>query len=681
MVKRWLGTYGKDIGAVIIILVVAGLPRLLDLGIFLTADEKNWIGRSYEFVRAFKNWRFNDMLQTTHPGVTTLWLSGVSLMAKIFTDGLPFSFQYLHHFVKAAQLPIALINTVLVAVMYIWLRQLFQSRRLAAITALVIALDPFFIGYSRLVHVDALLASFLFLAVIATILYGQRHYSRNWLILAAICSSLALLSKAPAIFMVPFLLLVILVTGQGQWRDWFWWQQRGRDVVIWLLLVGLIFVIIWPAILWVPNPQGNILLLKRDLGQAAITPHHMTEDYSVNPLHYPAALVTRTTPPVLVLSLVCPVWLLVRRKGEGIEGLPKSRHIVWFLLAFIFFFVLMMTLGAKKGDRYILPVFLAIDTLAVIGLWLLSQELRGRARQILFPVLSVIIILYLVLTVWAYHPYAVAYSNPLLPDNLSQELGWGEGLDQVADWLNTNDPQAVVASWYPEELAAFTTAQVAHINAHEQAQVRYVVLYRNMFGRAPDHPANDFIDEYYKKRQPVFVAKVVGKEFAWVYAKRTYEQVIGELVPGRRVGQIVTADHPLVGVDIYIATYSGQANTGQLQVTLKEPDTGKVMHSWQTSVKELADNSWLTLRLPAGVIAEKKPFLVEIEVIGATADKAPTVRYTRLFDARPTSVLVGTTDLVSGAEEKPGDLAIRLRYATPNGEATEEDSKLLPDLL
>ena len=109
---------------------------------------------------------------------------------------------------------------------------------------------------------------------------------------------------------------------------------------------------------------------------------------------------------------------------------------------------------------------------------------------------SIIAVLYLGSVAYTYHPYAISYSNPLFPDNLSQELGWGEGLEQVGAWLSDTEPDAVVASWYPEELGAYTAAQVAHINAHEQTQVRYVVLYRNMFGRAPDHPANNFIDEY-----------------------------------------------------------------------------------------------------------------------------------------------------------------------------------------
>src|SRR5690348_6077442 len=91
-----------DIWLLAAVLVVAGFWRLWHLDSFLTADEKNWIGRGYEFVRAFKDWRFNDMLQTTHPGVTTLWLLGVAVYAKMLVSHIPYSGTNLRYFVHVS---------------------------------------------------------------------------------------------------------------------------------------------------------------------------------------------------------------------------------------------------------------------------------------------------------------------------------------------------------------------------------------------------------------------------------------------------------------------------------------------------------------------------------------------------------------------------------------------------
>lgn len=706
-ITSFFRTHRVDIVIFVVLFIVAAIPRLTDLGAFLTADEKNWIGRSYEFIRAFKDFRFNDMLQTTHPGVTALWAMGVAVTAKMFVSDIPFSFNNLFHFVKAAQFPVALLNTLAVPVIYIFLRKLFVSSTKLLVTrywlpvtsSLLIALDPVIIGYSRVAHIDALLMSFLFLAALATIIYAQTGYSRRWLITSAVLSALAVLSKAPAIFIVPFFGLVILAYEGKRLFTKNVLKERFRDFVTWGLIVGILFVVLWPAILWVPDPKGNVLLLKRDLGTAALTPHHMAEDYTLNAWHYPAALLSRTNPVTLIFGSIGIVGILVhlfkKREQENNQySLPGTRY--GLLIAYILFFVLMMTLGAKKGDRYILPVWPALHVLGAIGFfvfveWFRKQfelriknyELSSTVRRALPISLFLIPVFYLAFTVYSYHPYEIAYSNPLFPDNLSQELGWGEGLEQVGAWLSENAPGAVVASWYPEELGAYTSAQVAHINAHEQNKVRYVVLYRNMFGRAPDHYANDFIDEYYTKREPVFVAHVVGKEFAWVYEKPVYERIVGELTPGVRVGQQIDVPYDrsmLAAIDVLIATYSGKAAAGEVVVNVKEDVDGRVLHSFTIPVAEIEDDQYLTVLLPEEVRPLPETVFVEIFARGTAEGDAPTVRYTRDFNYRKSDFLLSDDGFLSAADEKQGDLAIRFRYRVPSGElATEQHTRLLKE--
>ena len=690
---------------------VAAVPRLTDLGIFLTADEKNWMGRSYEFIRAFKDWRFNDMMQTTHPGVTTMWLSGSAITVKMLVSHIPFSFRNLAHFVSAAQFPIAFANALAVPAAYVLLRELQraspfakatgdgsgnQSSIVPIIASLFIALNPILIGYSRVVHVDALLASFLFLAALATMIYAQRGYSQRWLVASAVLTGLAVLTKAPAVFMAPYFGLVVLVHVGGKLFTRAFFHDRLRDFVLWTLIVGLLFVLLWPAILWVPNPEGNVLLLKRDIGRAAITPHHMVEDYTLNPWHYPATLLTRVTPLIQALGALFLIWLAVvtikdTRVGKQSEGKERELisgyelrimnyevRILWLLIAYIFFFISMMMFGAKKGDRYILPVLPALDVLAAVGLVVASGLIAPLLKhgKLVAVALSALAVFYVGSVTYTYHPYAIAYSNPLFSDNLSQELGWGEGLEQVGAWLNKHAPDAVVASWYPEELRAYTSVHVAHINAHEQPKVRYVVLYRNMFGRAPDHPASNFIDEYHKKRFPAYVAYVAGKEFAWVYEKRVFERIGGELVPGKSVGQLIPVAHDgLAGLEILVATYSGKAIVGELVVTLRGGRDGVVLKSWQIPVATIEDDRWLRLALPRPLDVSGKELFVEVFAGGTSVGNAPTVRYTSQREYRATPVIFKDG---LGSRERPGDLALRLLFIVDDRYVTEEESKLLP---
>ena len=682
--RHWWTLYKLDVLAVGVLLVLAGWPRLFGLGVFLTADEKNWIGRSYEFVRAFKDFRFNEMLQTTHPGVTTLWVVGAAVAATIGFKHIPFASQNLRHFVVPAQLPVALLNTLAVPAMYVLLRKLLPGRLMPFLAAALVALDPFIIGYSRVAHVDALLMSFLWLAALSMLSYANHLYDRRYLVIGSVFSGLAILTKVPAIFIVPFLGLILLLTRPDFIRHRSWLHHRGRDGAAFLLFIAVMVVFIWPALLFVPNPQGNVLTLKRDYVDAALIPHDMTEDYSLNVWHYPAALLARATPVVQFFALIlCAIlmWELVGsrvRPGFTLAALAGiNRRTVWLFLLYIMFFTLMMTLGAKKGDRYILPIWPALDTLAAVGIFAAvsssKYQVVSKLKHLLVPAVGVAVLLWLAITVYRYHPYEIAYSNPLFSDNLSQELGWGEGLDQVGAWLTANAPEVVVASWYPEELRAYTSARVIHINGHEQNQVQYVVLYHNMFGRSPDHWANNFIDEYYKKREPVFVAHVAGKEFAWVYKKKIFERVVGELVPGAYVrAEVRPQATALAGVEIMGATYSGRARQGTITLGLISQKDGAGIGEWVLPVSELKDTGWTRFLLPIPIDVAGDLSL-KISGQGTLAGAAPTIRYTAPA-ALPSSFIV-----THNGEEtaQAGDLAVRLIYGRDGRLATDDDTKLL----
>lgn len=664
----------KDWLVMALLFIVAALPRLTHLGQFLTADEKNWMGRSHAFVQAFVHGNFNDMLQTTHPGVTTLWVSGLSVLAKSTLRHQLLSFDHLIIFIRTAQFPIALLNALAIPAVYYLLRRLMPQRRAVVILAtLLIALDPFFIGYSRVVHVDALLTSFMFLAALAMMLYAQTGFSRRWLIISAVLTTLTLLTKIPALFLLPFFVLIVLVYAPVGQR-WQTLKSRWRDMWLGAIIIIVLSVMLWPALLFVADPQGNILTIERDVGQATSTPHNMIEAYTLNAWHYPAALLVRTTPVTLVFASLFIIWLMATR---------NKNKVSWLLVSYVFFFVVMMTLGAKKGDRYILPVWPALDTLAALGIAQVALVIGDRlfkGRHYLMQVIAgAAAVMYVAFVVFQYHPYAIAYHNPLFPPNLSQELGWGEGLEQVAEWFNHNHPTAIVASWYPEELGAYTSAHVAHINAHEQPTVQYVVLYRNMFGRAPDHYANDFIDEYYKKREAVFIAHVAGLEYAWVYEQHVYERVIGELGPDIHVGQLVSLAHDQFdGFDLRLATYFGQAKTGDLVVDLKSADGRTLIHEWRLPIKDIKNDRWQTFTLPTSITKLDQSVLIDISTDGASGQKAPTIRYTRDRNYRPTELLYSASGTLKPTDTAQGDLAVRLRYLANGQSVTQDETKLLP---
>ncbi len=104
-------------------------------------------------------------------------------------------------------------------------------------------------------------------------------------------------------------------------------------------------------------------------------------------LFYPAVLLWRTTAISLiglllaVLALIWPAWRNLRVRPSHINRANSSsapvdpaqitqgaeRQAAWALIGFAIWFALVMSLGDKAFDRYLLPVFPIVDLLAAWG--------------------------------------------------------------------------------------------------------------------------------------------------------------------------------------------------------------------------------------------------------------------------------------------------------------------------
>ncbi|MDP3685411.1 MAG: phospholipid carrier-dependent glycosyltransferase, partial [bacterium] len=577
----------------------------------------------------------NETLQTTHPGVPTLWIAGISARLIAHLRDIPFTSESLQHFIRGTHVVFALLNSALVGALFLAFRRLARPWP-ARIAALAVALDPFLIGHSKVVHVDALLAGFTAVSLVLFLVAAREREERpddasplGALVWSGIAGAFAILSKLPGLILLPLAALTLF----GNREAWAKGERsaRTRSLGQWGIIMAATVLVLWPGLLWVPDPVGNVKIVKRDLVVAISTPHHMADAYSINPWQYPKTLLARTTIPALIgFAVFLPLFLLARKSPRAnLAGV--SRRTLGLLLAFIVLFTVAMTLGAKKGDRYLLPVFPIVDFLGVIGLFTLVSRLRPRwAEAKAATTVLLLVVVPLVAELFLLGPYALAYYNRLFPPNFSQELGWGEGLDQVAGYLNGLDDRdkIAVASWYPEELKALVRRPVLPVNAREQLRVGYVVLYRNMFGRPANHPANDFIDEYYRQRTPVFTALVNGLPYAWVYQQPTYTEVLGELTEESLVvAELPTFAGTFHGVEALVATYFGRADQGTLVLRLLRAKDGTEIRVSRVPVRGAADNQWMRFPFEPLVVQDREAFVAVMTAEGTREGGAPTLRW------------------------------------------------------
>src|SRR6266536_1238373 len=110
----------------LVVALMAIIPRVLDLGRFLTVDEvDHWIDRSTQFLAAIESGQFAGTAITAHPGVTTMWLGSLGLLLhQRAVDWMLVSASSFAAKLAFMQLPVALVNAGGVVLGYCLLRRL-----------------------------------------------------------------------------------------------------------------------------------------------------------------------------------------------------------------------------------------------------------------------------------------------------------------------------------------------------------------------------------------------------------------------------------------------------------------------------------------------------------------------------------------------------------------------------
>lgn len=119
------------------------------------------------------------------------------------------------------------------------------------------------------------------------------------------------------------------------------------------------------------------------------------------------------------------------------------------------------------------------------------------------------------------HPHTLSYINPITkPFYSDRRLGWGEGFDLAADYLNKkpNATELTVASMYPTEFAYNFNGQVIPLNHFEDDNADYVVLYRALFQRGQDTWETEILN-HFTNQMPEKTITLNGLEYLWIYKK------------------------------------------------------------------------------------------------------------------------------------------------------------------
>jgi hypothetical protein len=517
-------------GILALTFVLALVVRLSAHDLVITADEDNWMRRAGGFTYGLLNGQFGRTYQNGHPGVTTMWVAMLTLgpermvqyADRVHNQLLVARVDGFWDALVDARVGFALVTALLVTLIAGLACRLF-GLLIGALAGVIVGLEPFYLAISQLVHMDAILSGAMVASVLAALVAWERRGSRWWLVGSGALAGLALLSKVPAVYLLAFVPVmgVALVTAANSspsrtsWGRGPQWRRLVLDLVIWGLAFSVTFVAGWPAI-WVLGPTevlSRVAAFARDTGGQ---PHEQGTFFlgspraDPGPFFYPVAMAFRLAPITLVgLVLLALSW----------RDLPRlHRRPALALAVYALGFLAMMTLGAKKFDRYLLPDFPALGVLAAVGIGAEIGRLGRRRlargadpdrRPVLAPaILTLLLVGCAAWPAYSTYPYYLSYYNPLLGGGPAAQravlVGNGEGLDQVATWLNARPDAADL--WVVSD--SFDILQALIVGSGESLRDRvpsnadYVVLYR--FQTQINHSPR-VLEQYWNGRTPEHV--------------------------------------------------------------------------------------------------------------------------------------------------------------------------------
>jgi hypothetical protein len=255
----------------------------------------------------------------------------------------------------------------------------------------------------------------------------------------------------------------------------------------------------------------------------------------------------------MTLAGAAAALLFLFRREEQRESHQFERGL---LFLYVVGFTAFMSLGDSKVDRYLLSVFPAVDILAGVGwvglLGLVATRIGSakwaKGRRIIYT-LSLVAFLQAAFSL-PFYPYYFPYYNPLAGGGLqatkSLMVGWGEGLDEAARYLNRKEDakDLRIATWYNQQFAPFTVGHSASLDSWFSAD--YTVLYSNQVQR--ELPETRMLD-YFHSLRPEHIVRLKGIDYAWIY--RVPERVPPEVLPLKRLEPTSFGDSVLLlGYDL-----------------------------------------------------------------------------------------------------------------------------------
>lgn len=377
-------------------------------------DVWKWKQRSYDFGTGVYGLNFAKTFQKYHPGVTLMWVGSTGVkVSNLFTQDIfakYFNSDLSKLFLLDTIQKILLVFSIGVVLSFgFYVVHNIFGLRVAILSFVLLSLEPFYLGLTRVFHLEGIMSAFMVTSVLWLYYFFQETTQIKRLLISGIFGGLAVLTKTSALLIVPFVgFSLIYLSGLIDVRQKININEFIRPTkfgFMWLGVALITFVLVWPA-MWVA-PVKSIEGLYKGIADVGIESEHsqiyfgtLVEDPGT--LFYLVVIGLRST-VWLFLGFICALIFISLKKLD-----PKRSSFIIYLASFSLVYLVEITLPSKKLDRYIIPSILTMSLASSIFIdWLV---VKFDKYKYLFMSLLFGFALYTNLLV---HPDYFTYYSPL----------------------------------------------------------------------------------------------------------------------------------------------------------------------------------------------------------------------------------------------------------------------------
>lgn len=423
---QWVKTIDyRRIGFILLFCIGFLITRLPGLAAHtVNPDAVNWHYRSQQFFVGLKSGQFEKTYQHYHPGVTLMWVVGTGIEFVKQVTGIDtythLNFELFHFSAKF----ILVFFQLILSILLIYFLSSSLNFYKACLIVSLFTFEPFFVGNSRLLHMDVLFTLLIFMTLVLA-------YNGDYL-LAGIFAAFSFLTRSIGIGVFLYVIgMAILQNLQTKSLE-----NLFRKILVFSSVFLVVTFVFFPA-LWV-RPISIISDIFSEGQRIGIRSGHgqiFMGKYTHNPgiFFYPIVILLKSSPFILLGLVSYFIYFASTLKSKSLFK-NKKFGIVLYLGLFYLGYFLIMSWPTKKIDRYMITIFPFLATLSVIGLYKIKRSLLSN---ILILTCYLVFVVYPLVKIY---PYYFTYTSipPTIANNIIGQKSFGVGILDLKDFILDN---------------------------------------------------------------------------------------------------------------------------------------------------------------------------------------------------------------------------------------------------